>query len=256
MFSIISLSLRLPLLLRLLVCDMLSMGLNLNIRRIIFNSVYKHDGDEIVRLSHSAVKQIAGRAGRRNSPYPEGVVTCRDPRDLTYIRQCMNEEISPIVKAGLIPTAKHLKMFQEAMHEYHFGTTTTTGGSGNDDQPRTHLHSLLEELHDLAVVKGDYFLCRQEDMVTIAKWLRDVDLEITDKFVFCVAPVNTDIPTQKDVMLKFGKKLAAGEVRGCLVEETVVFGSHISSIWPLTYPCRFQVLREDSQLFVQGHSMT
>jgi ATP-dependent RNA helicase SUPV3L1/SUV3 len=52
--------------------DAIGMGLNLNIRRIIFNSIFKHDGSGIVRLSHSAVKQIAGRAGRRNSPFPEG----------------------------------------------------------------------------------------------------------------------------------------------------------------------------------------
>lgn len=51
----------------------LGMGLNLNIRRIIFNTVFKSDGEKIILLNPSAVKQIAGRAGRRNSPYPEGV---------------------------------------------------------------------------------------------------------------------------------------------------------------------------------------
>lgn len=52
--------------------DAIGMGLNLNIRRIIFNSIYKNDGSGIVKLDHSAIKQIAGRAGRRNSPYPQG----------------------------------------------------------------------------------------------------------------------------------------------------------------------------------------
>jgi Helicase conserved C-terminal domain len=52
--------------------DAIGMGLNLNIRRIIFNSVFKNDGTGIVRLDHSAVKQISGRAGRRNSPFPVG----------------------------------------------------------------------------------------------------------------------------------------------------------------------------------------
>ena len=62
------------------------MGLNLNIRRIIFNSMFKSNGENIVQLSHSMVKQIAGRAGRRNSPFPEGLVTCRDPVDMDYLR--------------------------------------------------------------------------------------------------------------------------------------------------------------------------
>jgi ATP-dependent RNA helicase SUPV3L1/SUV3 len=52
--------------------DAIGMGLNLNIRRIIFNSIYKNDGKTIIRLDHSAMKQISGRAGRRNSPFPVG----------------------------------------------------------------------------------------------------------------------------------------------------------------------------------------
>lgn len=52
--------------------DAIGMGLNLSIKRIIFNSIYKNDGTTIVRLDHSAIKQISGRAGRRNSPFPDG----------------------------------------------------------------------------------------------------------------------------------------------------------------------------------------
>jgi ATP-dependent RNA helicase SUPV3L1/SUV3 len=52
--------------------DAIGMGLNLNIKRIIFNSIFKSDGSAIVRLDHSAIKQISGRAGRRNSPFPDG----------------------------------------------------------------------------------------------------------------------------------------------------------------------------------------
>jgi ATP-dependent RNA helicase SUPV3L1/SUV3 len=52
--------------------DAIGMGLNLNIKRIILNSIFKYNGSGIIRLGHSAVKQISGRAGRRNSPFPEG----------------------------------------------------------------------------------------------------------------------------------------------------------------------------------------
>lgn len=103
------------------------MGLNLSIRRIIFNSMFKNNGEEVVRvravyslcslaafilslsifaivddvkLDHSSVKQIAGRAGRRNSPYPHGEVTCRDPNDMKWLRKCMGTEIEPIKKAS------------------------------------------------------------------------------------------------------------------------------------------------------------
>jgi Helicase conserved C-terminal domain len=52
--------------------DAIGMGLNLNIKRVILNSVYKYDGSGVIRLGHSAMKQISGRAGRRNSPFPNG----------------------------------------------------------------------------------------------------------------------------------------------------------------------------------------
>ena len=44
--------------------DAVGMGLNLNIKRIVFSSVTKFDGDEIRRLHPTELKQIAGRAGR------------------------------------------------------------------------------------------------------------------------------------------------------------------------------------------------
>ena len=101
--------------------DAIGMGLNLNIRRIIFNSLYKYSGDSIVRLDHSAVKQISGRAGRRNSPFPEGEVTCRDPDDMAHLKRCMSTEIAPIRKAGLLPTAEHIELFNEALKTHDIG---------------------------------------------------------------------------------------------------------------------------------------
>lgn len=42
--------------------DAVGMGLNLNIRRIIFSSIYKFDGFERRMLTSSEAKQIAGKA--------------------------------------------------------------------------------------------------------------------------------------------------------------------------------------------------
>ena len=57
------------------------MGLNLNIRRVIFYSMYKmqlmDNGDkEMDLLSVSQALQIAGRAGRFNTKWEKGFVTC------------------------------------------------------------------------------------------------------------------------------------------------------------------------------------
>lgn len=188
------------------------MGLNLNIRRIVFNTIYKNDGSAIVRLSHSAVKQIAGRAGRRNSPFPEGEVTCRDPRDLSYVRSCLGSNISDVEKAGILPTAAHVEKFGEALQEYSYDTATGNAG----ESTATHLHTLLQQFSDVAVVKGDYKLCRQSDMHVVATWLKDIPLAIVDKYTFCMAPVSTQNPNAREVLVKFGQKMASGEVPGLI----------------------------------------
>lgn len=49
----------------LITTDAIGMGVNLPIRRIIFMSIKKFDGEEIRELTSQEVKQVAGRAGRR-----------------------------------------------------------------------------------------------------------------------------------------------------------------------------------------------
>ena len=61
--------------------DAIGMGLNLNIRRVVFYSMYKmqlvESGDrEMDVLSVSQALQIAGRAGRFNTKWEKGYVTC------------------------------------------------------------------------------------------------------------------------------------------------------------------------------------
>lgn len=46
--------------------DAIGMGINLPIRRIIFTAIKKFDGEELRYLTSQEVKQIAGRAGRKN----------------------------------------------------------------------------------------------------------------------------------------------------------------------------------------------
>lgn len=54
--------------------DAIGMGLNLPIRRIVFEETSKYDGHETRMLRYGEVQQIAGRAGRRGL-FPEGFVT-------------------------------------------------------------------------------------------------------------------------------------------------------------------------------------
>lgn len=146
--------------------DAIGMGLNLNIRRIIFNSVYKSDGSGIVQLDHSAIKQISGRAGRRNSPFPEGEVTCRDPHDMPHLRTCLATEISPIHKAGLMPTASHIEVFGESLQQQG-----NEGLVSSSHQDPNNINDILRQFNEMATLKSDFFLCRQTTMLKIARHL-------------------------------------------------------------------------------------
>ena len=101
-----------------------------------------------------------------NVQFANTEVTTRDPRDLPYLRECMETDIVPISKAGLLPTASHIEVFSNALEEYGLGY-----GSKN-------LHKALLQFNDLANVQSDYFVCRQGPMVDIAKELADLDLSI------------------------------------------------------------------------------
>jgi ATP-dependent RNA helicase SUPV3L1/SUV3 len=205
------------------------MGLNLNIRRVIFNSVFKFNGETVVRLDHSSVKQIAGRAGRRNSPYPNGQVTCRDPRDLEYIRESMENEIDNIEKAGLLPTAAHIQLFSEALQTYNldyndeddddeFDTSKSsknykfTGTAQLQPQQRySDLYRALRQFSAMATVKGYFFLCRQTEMKLVARRLKGIPLPIRDAYTMCLSPTSD---TSLQLLENFARKLSRGEVPG------------------------------------------
>ncbi|KAF3771959.1 DExH-box ATP-dependent RNA helicase DExH16 [Nymphaea thermarum] len=77
--------------------DAVGMGLNLNISRIIFSTLKKFDGSEMRKLTVSEIKQIAGRAGRYGSKFPNGEVTCLDGEDLPLLHSSLRSP-SPILE--------------------------------------------------------------------------------------------------------------------------------------------------------------
>ena len=185
--------------------DAIGMGLNLSIKRIIFNSMFKSNGEMTVQLDHSSVKQIAGRAGRRNSSFPEGEVTCRDPRDMEYLLKCMTTEIPTVPKAGLLPTASHIESFAAALKTYKLLS---------NDHHYDHLHLMLDQFSEMATLQGDYFFCRQTSMRTIAHNLVHVPISMRDKYTLCMAPVSVSNRRNMTTLLKFAEKLAQGQASG------------------------------------------
>ena len=78
--------------------DAIGMGVNLPIRRIVFVSAKKFDGEVVRELTSQEVKQIAGRAGRKGI-YEIGYVTCLDEH-LAFVKEkleCKDEVIQQAI---------------------------------------------------------------------------------------------------------------------------------------------------------------
>jgi ATP-dependent RNA helicase SUPV3L1/SUV3 len=141
--------------------DAIGMGLNLNIRRIVFSEIAKFNGTETVILSPAQVKQIAGRAGRAKSQYPEGYVTTFADADMPLLEQCMKADNAEITCAGLSPNTDQVVQFASSWKSMHGSVPG--------------LSRLLSNFIEASQLDGDYFMCDAGGVSDAA--VRDVGTE-------------------------------------------------------------------------------
>jgi hypothetical protein len=85
--------------------DALGMGLNLPIKRVVFMETKKFDGEESRKLKVNEIKQISGRAGRKNI-YDIGYVNSINDKD--YIGTAINSQLPNLDTAYYIPLEKYV----------------------------------------------------------------------------------------------------------------------------------------------------
>lgn len=165
--------------------DAVGMGLNLNIRRVVFYSLIKHNGDKRLPVPASQVKQIAGRAGRRGSAYPEGLTTTFQLEDLDYLIECLKTTFVECKSAGLFPFFEQMELFASQLPDISFS-------------------QLLERFGENCRLDGAYFLCRHDHIKRVAHMLDRVPgLSLQDRYNFCFSPVNTRDPQSMSSLLRF-----------------------------------------------------
>ena len=87
--------------------DAIGMGLNLPIKRVVFMETMKFDGEELRKLKVGEIKQISGRAGRKNI-YDIGYVNTVDIKDKEYIGTAINSRLPDLEMAYYIPLEKYV----------------------------------------------------------------------------------------------------------------------------------------------------
>ncbi|XP_038150558.1 ATP-dependent RNA helicase SUPV3L1, mitochondrial [Cyprinodon tularosa] len=195
--------------------DAIGMGLNLSIKRIIFNSLVKPNINEkgekqMETISTSQALQIAGRAGRFSSKFKEGEVTTMHRDDLPVLKEILSHSVDPIETAGLHPTAEQIEMFA-----YHL--------------PDATLSNLVDIFVSLSQVDGMYFVCNIDDFKFLADMIQHIPLNLRSRYVFCTAPINKKQPFVCTSFLKFARQFSRDEP---LTFDWVC--RHIS--WPLAAP--------------------
>jgi superfamily II DNA/RNA helicase len=92
--------------------DAVGLGLNLNIKRVLFTAMQKFDGTETRPLTVAEIKQVGGRAGRYKSIYPKGYVSCMVSKESERLQKAMETpSLPPIEAAGLYPPDEQIESF-------------------------------------------------------------------------------------------------------------------------------------------------
>lgn len=195
--------------------DAIGMGLNLSIRRIIFNSLIKPNVNEkgekqMETISTSQALQISGRAGRYASKFKDGETTTMHRDDLPVLKEILSHSVEPIKTAGLHPTAEQIEMFA-----YHL--------------PEATLSNLVDIFVSLSQVDGMFFVCNIEDFKFLADMIQHIPLNLRSRYIFCTAPINKKQPFVCTSFLKFARQFSRDEP---LTFDWVA--RHVS--WPLSAP--------------------
>ena len=155
--------------------DAIGMGLNLNIRRIVFSTVEKFDGVRRGPAPIALIKQIAGRAGRKSSQWPEGYYTAFAQKDLEYIHSCMGQDTPALHKAGIFPTSLQLQMFSR-----HIPSSAHSDIGG-----------MLQVFVEACRLDDQFFMCSHRGIDEAARMLAHIDaLTLEDRFKLSSIPVS------------------------------------------------------------------
>ncbi|KAH6614165.1 P-loop containing nucleoside triphosphate hydrolase protein [Boeremia exigua] len=203
--------------------DAIGMGLNLAIKRVVFESTWKSNGITHVPLEISEIKQIAGRAGRyktaadavndadktaTDKPAKEektiGWCTTLDQLDLPALQAGMLSEPTPITTAGLFPPSLIVERF------------------ANYFPPGTPFSYILLRLHEISETHPRFRLCGLKEQLAIADALVSIkNLSIQDRIVITSAPCNVRDRAQLAFLHTLASCIATGSSGALLDLDTL-----------------------------------
>ncbi|RYP54637.1 hypothetical protein DL769_010321 [Monosporascus sp. CRB-8-3] len=173
--------------------DAIGMGLNLEIKRVVFEQTAKRDISSFRQISTSEIKQIGGRAGRyrtashaiksgsseasdsdaaSSGKEPQvGLVTALEDDDLAVIQEAFERNPEPLRTAGIQPPPSVIERFSSYF------------------PPNTPFSYILSRLRDIAQVSPRFHMCHAKEMLTVADLIQPFSMSVYDRCVLLNAPV-------------------------------------------------------------------
>lgn len=176
----------------LIASNAIGMGLNLNIKRIVFQKTTKFDGEQDSKLSISELKQIAGRAGRFGTQWDNGSVTAISDQAFQNVRETMKLDAPPLTMAGVHPTLEQIEKFSAILDT-------------------KSLPAILLKYQELTNSKREYFLCNLDQQYDAALCIADIPMSLGDRYVFVNGPANMNIPLVKAAFYSFAHTYSNGQ---------------------------------------------
>jgi len=176
--------------------DAIGMGLNLPIRRVLFSTLTKFDGEDVRDLSVSEVHQIAGRAGRfgLHEEGFTGVLREAEPDALRVLQALLPRQ--PKAPAGF--------KARVAPNWWHVETIAT-------QLNKTRLRAVLGVFMEQLQLDSEHFeVAALDQMLELAEHLdrRAGALDLRHRFVYAQAPVDPDGVAQMEHFLAWAESHA------------------------------------------------
>ncbi|KAJ2092229.1 RNA helicase [Coemansia sp. RSA 1813] len=180
--------------------DAVGMGINLNIKRVVFMTLSKWDGEVVRPVSVSQTRQIGGRAGRFKTSNDVGIVTSFWHADLKNLDRLMHTQPQELDAAGIQAPSEIVELFS---HQF----------------PKMSFKNLWRMFCDIATVESDYFLCNFNAQEEIADVIESYPLSVREKYRFIYSPVQTKHPLDVMCLRKFAEAVAYK--KECRIEDIV-----------------------------------
>ena len=191
--------------------DAVGMGLNLSIERVIFTTYMKYNGQEMVELSSSNIKQIGGRSGRFKVAPTSGGNGNKKQASVGYVTG-VSSEVLQAVKKGISSPIEYLPT------AVVWPTDEICGKIMTQCAPGTQVTTLLETFA-LEVEKKSQKLFTLPELKSrlsnISMFEHMEEIPFFEKLRLSNAPVK-DSPMVKKAFVQFCETIAQRQTRSLL----------------------------------------